>query len=167
MTDRFQIDTSDALYAPSLEQLKRRVERLAPGSRRLASSTPSRQVRAVHRRQRQEPLRCASRWLLAGATAHHDAAAVQGGACLVLHGAHARRHHQGGGEERKAAKRAKLLDKRAKLLDELIYAIPMQQLQRAFESPTSPGELRKLQRKHGFKESNKMSTRRAARCARL
>ena len=58
-------------------------------------------------------------------------------------------------EERKAAKRAKLLDKRAKLLEELIYAIPMQQLQRAFESPTSPGELRKLQRKHGFKESNK------------
>lgn len=57
-------------------------------------------------------------------------------------------------DERKAAKRAKLLDKRAKLLDELIYAIPMQQLQRAFESPTSPGELWKLQRKHGFKESN-------------
>ena len=56
-------------------------------------------------------------------------------------------------EERKAAKRAKLLDKRAKLLDELIDAIPMQQLQRAFESSTSPGELRKLQRKHGFKES--------------
>ena len=70
-------------------------------------------------------------------------------------------------EERKAAKRAKLLDKRAKLLDELIYASPMQQLQRAFESPTSPVELWKLQRKHGFKESNKMSTRRAARCARL
>ena len=51
-------------------------------------------------------------------------------------------------EERKAAKRAKLLD-------ELIAAIPTQQLQRAFESPTSPGVLWQLQRKHGFNESNK------------
>ena len=50
-------------------------------------------------------------------------------------------------EERKAAKRAQLLD-------QLIAAIPMQQLQRAFESPTSRRELWKLQRKHGFKESN-------------
>ena len=41
-------------------------------------------------------------------------------------------------EERKAAKRAKLLQERAKLLQKLIAAIPMQQLQRAFESPTSP-----------------------------
>ena len=60
-------------------------------------------------------------------------------------------------EERKAAKRAPggaIAVKRAQLLDQLIAAIPMQQLQRAFESPTSPGELRKLQRKHGFKESN-------------
>jgi len=46
-------------------------------------------------------------------------------------------------------------EKRAKLLDELIDAIPMQQLRRAFESPTSPRELWKLQRKHDFKESNK------------
>lgn len=30
----------------------------------------------------------------------------------------------------------------------------MQQLQRAFESPTSPRKLWELQRKHGFKESN-------------
>lgn len=30
----------------------------------------------------------------------------------------------------------------------------MQQLQRAFESPTSPHELRKLQRKQDFKEFN-------------
>ena len=50
-------------------------------------------------------------------------------------------------EERKAAKRAKLLD-------ELIAAIPMQQLQRAFRVATSNAELRKLQLKHGFKASN-------------
>jgi hypothetical protein len=50
-------------------------------------------------------------------------------------------------EERKAAKRAELLNK-------LIDPIPMQQLKRAFESPTSPRELWKLQRKHGFKQSH-------------
>ena len=61
-------------------------------------------------------------------------------------------------EERKAAKRAPggaIAVKRAKLLDELIDAIPMQQLQRAFESPTSPKLLWVLQRKYDFKESNK------------
>ena len=55
----------------------------------------------------------------------------------------------------KVAKRAKLLAKRAKLPKQLIAAIPMQQLQQAFESPTSAKRLWKLQRKHGFKESNK------------
>jgi len=45
--------------------------------------------------------------------------------------------------------------KRAKMLDELIDAIPMQQLQRAFKSPTSPGELWKLQLKHNINKSNK------------
>ena len=45
--------------------------------------------------------------------------------------------------------------KRAQLLDQLIDAIPMQQLQRAFQSPTSPKLLWALQRPNGFKESNK------------
>ena len=45
--------------------------------------------------------------------------------------------------------------KRQKLLEQLIAAIPMQQLQRAFDQRwTSAWELRKLQPKYGFKESN-------------
>ena len=49
-------------------------------------------------------------------------------------------------EERKAAKRFKLLD-------ELIDAIPMQQLQRAFAMPNKSA-LNKLQTKYDFNESN-------------
>ena len=60
-------------------------------------------------------------------------------------------------EERKAAKweahSGAIYTKRAKLLDELIDAIPMQQLQRAFQNPIER-DLRKLQVKHGFKQSN-------------
>ena len=45
--------------------------------------------------------------------------------------------------------------KRQELLEQLIAAIPMQQLQRAFDQRwTSAWELRKLQPKYGFKESN-------------
>lgn len=55
--------------------------------------------------------------------------------------------------EYSAAERAK--QKRAKMLDKLIDAIPMQQLQRAFKSPTSPHELQKLQVKHNINKSNK------------
>ena len=57
-------------------------------------------------------------------------------------------------EERKADKEERKAAKRAKLLDELIAAIPMQQLQRAFQSESSPRELWKLQHKYHFKESN-------------
>ena len=38
--------------------------------------------------------------------------------------------------------------------DELIAAIPTQQIQRAFVHPRSNGELIKLQRKYNFKASN-------------
>ena len=43
--------------------------------------------------------------------------------------------------------------KRAQLLDELIAAIPMQQLQRAFQNSIER-DLGALQVKHGFKRSN-------------
>ena len=43
---------------------------------------------------------------------------------------------------------------RQELLEQLIAAIPMQQLQRAFDWRRSAGELVKLQLKYGFKTSN-------------
>ena len=55
--------------------------------------------------------------------------------------------------KRKGKPKLSKQQKRAKLLDELIDAIPMQQLQRAFIG-TSAGPLRQLQLKYGFKESN-------------
>ena len=51
-------------------------------------------------------------------------------------------------------KEGRMAAKRAKLLDELIAAIPTQQIQRAFVHPRSNGELIKLQRKYNFKASN-------------
>ena len=51
-------------------------------------------------------------------------------------------------------KEGRMAAKRAKLLDELIAAIPTQQIQRAFVHPRSNKQLIKLQRKYNFKASN-------------
>ena len=64
-------------------------------------------------------------------------------------------YHKRKAESSAAERVDELAEKRAKMLDELIDAIPMQQLQHAFQSPTSPGELVKLQVKHNINKSNK------------
>ena len=51
-------------------------------------------------------------------------------------------------------KEGRMAAKRAKVLDELIAAIPTQQIQRAFVHPRSSKQLNKLQSKYNFKASN-------------
>ena len=199
MTDLygFQIDTSDALYAPSRKQLKRRVERLAPDLWKIGSCFQDRlDVRSrdgahysdnyfnrdgsvclayglddteraavlettaiqhakfklcigVNDKSRDDvphdgypPLRPGALYavpVLPHITTQHQFKDVHVSWYMD------RTHGNTTKEDRKAAKRAKLLDA-------LITAIPMQQLQRAFV--TSHGTLNKLQRKYDFKLSN-------------
>ena len=207
----YPLDTSDALYQPSRDQIELRVERLGPGLWKIGSCfvdlLGTRPRDAAHYDDRYfdrnsavllawgfdekgqsalietAAIRYAKFQLGNGVNTksrddvpHDNLSAERPGAIYAVpvrpdvattqeefkrvHVSYymERTHGNTTKQERVAAKqerkRQRVAAKRQQLLDQLINAIPMPQLLLAFESPTSPGRLWKLQRLHGFKESN-------------
>ena len=192
----YNIDTSDALHAPSRKQLRLRIDRLPPGLWKIGSCYQDlldvRPRDAAHYNSEyfdrdgavclafglDDTERAAvlettaiqhAKWQLrigvntkSRDDVPHDGYSPERPA--ALYAVPVRPHittqeqfeqvHVSYYLKRKGKPKLSKQQKRAELLNKLIDAIPMQQLQRAFESPTSPHELWKRQRKHGFKESN-------------
>ena len=196
----YPLDTSDALYQPSRDQIELRVERLGPGLWKIGSCfvdlLGTRPRDAAHYDDRYFDRNSAV--LLAwgfdekGQSALIETAAIRYAKFQLGNGVNTKSRddvpHDNLSAERPGAiyavpvrpdvattqeefkrvhvsyymerthgnttKQERVAAKRQQLLDQLINAIPMPQLLLAFESPTSPSRLRKLQGLHGFKESD-------------